>query len=405
MDYKETLEWLFTQLPMYQRVGKAAYKPDLSNTEYLMELLSHPQNGFKSVHVAGTNGKGSVSHMLASVFQTAGYKTGLYTSPHLKDFRERIRINGEVIPEQEVTEFIKAYKAPFIERELSFFEMTVGLAFDHFKQHKVDIAIVETGMGGRLDSTNVLKPELSIITNISLDHQAYLGDNLAQIAQEKAGIIKKNTAVVIGESLSETETVFRAKAQQQNSEIHFAEDNKRQLPESDLKGFYQRKNIQTALCAFEFLEKKGYSLENAISEGLQNVVKNTGLRGRWEELNQSPRIICDTGHNENAVTELIQQINAQDFEKLHIVWGMVNDKDSNTILNLLPTHATYYFCKPNIPRGKNAQDLRSEALQYGLMGEYYPNAAFALAEAQKKAHPKDMIFIGGSTFVVADILP
>ncbi len=406
MTYQECLDWLFTQLPMYQRVGGAAYKADLSNTHKLMDLLDHPENKFKSVHVAGTNGKGSTSHMLAAIFQKAGYKTGLYTSPHLKDFRERIRINGEMIPEKDVASFVANHKAKFESIGLSFFEMTVGMAFQYFADEKVDIAIVEVGMGGRLDSTNVVTPELSIITNISLDHTQFLGNDLASIAGEKGGIIKKNTPVVIGEHHPETDPVFTKLAEAKNAPLSFAEDliPIRELDELDLKGIYQKKNIRTVLAAVQKLEEKGYPLENTLKEALLNASKLTGLRGRWETLSTSPRIICDTGHNEAGVKLIVEQLAKEPFENLYIVWGMVGDKDITSVLKLLPKDATYYWCKPSIPRGKDAEELKQEAMVIGLQGEVYNSPSSALEACKNAAFANDLIFVGGSTFVVADVL-
>lgn len=406
MTYQECLDWLFTQLPMYQRVGGAAYKADLSNTHKLMDLLDHPENKFKSVHVAGTNGKGSTSHMLAAIFQKAGYKTGLYTSPHLKDFRERIRINGEVIPEKDVVSFVENYKSKFESIGLSFFEMTVGMAFQYFADEKVDIAIVEVGMGGRLDSTNVVTPELSIITNISLDHTQFLGNTLAKIAVEKGGIIKPNTPVVIGERHPETDPVFEELAVAKNASLAFAEDliPIRELDELDLKGIYQKKNIRTVLAAVQQLEAEGHQLETSLKEALQNASKITGLRGRWETLSVRPRIICDTGHNEAGVKLIVEQLAKETFDKLHIVWGMVGDKDITSVLKILPKDATYYWCKPSIPRGKDALELQTEASAIGLNGEVYDSVNTALEACKKAASANDLIFVGGSTFVVADVI-
>ena len=406
MNYKECLDWLFTQLPMYQRVGGQAYKADLSNTIQLMDILNYPEKKFKSVHVAGTNGKGSTSHMLAAIFQKAGYKTGLYTSPHLKDFRERIRINGEMIPEQEVIDFVKNHKQQFENIGLSFFEMTVGLAFEYFANQKVDIAIVEVGMGGRLDSTNVVTPELSVITNISLDHTQFLGNTIPAIAKEKGGIIKPNVPVVIGEHNEEYDSVFRDIAKTLDSEIHFAEDliPTREIDDLDLKGIYQRKNVRTVLAAVEILEKKGYALSENLASALNTASKLTGLRGRWETLSTNPKIICDTGHNEAGVKLIVEQLAKETFDKLHIVWGMVGDKDITSVLKLLPKDATYYWCKPSIPRGKDALELQSESLVMGLNGEVYDSANTALEACKKAASANDLIFVGGSTFVVADVL-
>lgn len=406
MNYKECLDWLFTQLPMYQRVGGQAYKADLSNTIQLMNILDNPEKKFKSVHVAGTNGKGSTSHMLAAIFQKAGYKTGLYTSPHLKDFRERIRINGEMIPEQEVIDFVQNHKQRFENIGLSFFEMTVGLAFEYFANQKVDIAIVEVGMGGRLDSTNVVIPELSIITNISLDHTQFLGNTIPAIAKEKGGIIKPNVPVVIGEHNEEYDSVFRDMAEAANSEIHFAEDliPTREIDDLDLKGIYQRKNVRTVLAAVEILEKKGYTLSENLSSALNTASKLTGLRGRWETLSKNPKIVCDTGHNEAGVKLIVEQLKNETFQNLHMVWGMVGDKDSSSVLELLPKDATYYWCKPEIPRGKEAELLQQEGHSKGLNGDIYTSVNKALQAAKKAASADDLIFVGGSTFVVADAL-
>jgi len=406
MTYQQCLDWLFNQLPMYQRTGGGSnYKIDLSKTHQLMELLGQPQKGFKSIHVAGTNGKGSVSHMLAAIFQKAGYKTGLYTSPHLKDFRERIRINGEMIPEADVIEFVEKYQKDFSRLELSFFEMTVGMAFDHFRKEEVDIAIVEVGMGGRLDSTNVITPELSVITNISLDHTQFLGDTIAKIAGEKAGIVKPKIPVLIGERQIETTGVFEEVAERNNAPLYFAEDLiwDREIYELDLPGFYQNRNLKTVLAAVEVLAAK-YPLRPCLKEALQNTRKLTGLRGRWEVLGENPKIICDTGHNEAGVKIVVDQLRQQSFDGLHIVWGMVGDKDAKAVLNLLPKEARYYWCKPAIPRGKGASELAEEAEQTGLMGRICESVEDALAAAKREANPEDLIFVGGSTFVVAEVI-
>ncbi len=403
MDYRQTLDWLYTQLPMYQRQGASAYKADLRNTELLMELLDHPEKKFTSVHVGGTNGKGSVSHSLAASLQSAGYKTGLYTSPHLKDFRERIRIDGKMIPEREVVAFVTKHKADFENIGLSFFEMTVGMAFAYFAREKVDLAIVEVGMGGRLDSTNVLLPELSIITNISLDHTQFLGNTLPAIAREKAGIIKANVPVLIGERYPETTAVFKAKAEELGAPLYFAEDLH---PKPDpavlsLKGAHQRKNLSTILAALDLLEKQGYQ---ANKTALSSVSELTGLRGRWELLQQEPRIICDTGHNEAAVRYLVGQLQQESYARLHMVWGMVNDKDLTPVLKLLPPEALYYWCAPGIPRAMSVTELQAAASEIGLDGTAYPDVQSALKAALDNALPEDLIFIGGSTFVVADAL-
>jgi len=405
MTYQDTLDWMFSQLPMYQRQGQSAFRKDLSNTIKLVEILNHPERDFKSIHVAGTNGKGSTSHMLASILQEAGYKVGLYTSPHLKDFRERIKINGKLVSKQFVTSFIKQNKSFFEENSLSFFEMTVGMAFDRFSKQKVDIAVVEVGMGGRLDSTNVIRPEVSVITNIGLDHVQFLGNTLEAIAYEKAGIIKPNIPVVIGETQDETTAVFKNSATKNKSEIVFADQQTTNIYKSDLTGAYQSKNIVTVIQAIKELQKKGYIIkENHIKKGLLNVVKNTGLMGRWQILNTNPKVVCDTGHNKDGLKYVMKQLSNEVFERLHIVFGVVNDKDLTSIIDLLPQKATYYFCKPDIPRGLDAQELKKFLNSYGLKGKAYPSVNEAYKCALNEALSNDFIFIGGSTFVVAEII-
>ena len=411
---------------MFHRIGAAAYKADLTNTVALCNLLKNPQNSFKSIHVAGTNGKGSTSHMLAAVLQNAGYKTALYTSPHLKDFRERIRINGEMIPEKTVTEFVNQYKSSFEKIQLSFFEWTVGLAFDYFAREKVDVAIIETGLGGRLDSTNIITPELSIITNISYDHMQLLGDTLEKIAFEKAGIIKESVPVIIGERQEETESVFLKQASNVKTKILFASDTiKAELLSqnsdeqsfnifsddkilfTDLKlnlaGNYQQKNICTVICALELLKKSNTKISEAnIRFGLQNVQSLTGLRGRWQKLSDSPLVICDVGHNKSGIEFIVEQISKTKFEKLHMVIGVVNDKDISGILELLPQNATYYFCKANIPRALDEEELQLKAKAFGLNGNSYSSVSAAIDTAKANSNTDDLIFIGGSTFVVAE---
>lgn len=405
MTYQQTLDYLFKQLPMYQRVGKAAYKVDLSNTYLLCDLLNNPEHKFKSVHIAGTNGKGSTSHMLASVLQEAGYKVGLYTSPHLKDFRERVKINGEMITEEAVITFVKRNQLAFEKIQLSFFEWTVGLAFDYFSQQKVDIAIIETGLGGRLDSTNVVTPEVAVITNIGKDHTQFLGDTLKKIAVEKAGIIKANIPVVIGETQSETKAVFQNKVNELKSSIQFADKTIKEVLETDLKGFYQRKNVKTCIAVINILIEKNWNISKGnIKVGLQNVVKNTGLLGRWQILSEQPLIICDTGHNEEGIRELIHQIKETPHNKLHVVFGVVNDKSIDKVLNLLPKDAEYYFCEANIPRALAVKELFELVQQKGLKGKKYPSVQKALNSAKENALSDDLIFIGGSTFVVAEVL-
>jgi len=404
-SYQETLEWMFQQLPMYQRVGKSAFKKDLSNTLKLAEHLDHPENKFRSIHVAGTNGKGSVSHMLASIFQEAGYKTGLYTSPHLKDFRERIRINGEVISEEEVVSFIEENQNFLESNRLSFFEMTVGMTFDYFAKSEVDIAIIETGLGGRLDSTNIITPQLSVITNIGLDHTAFLGTDLPAIATEKAGIIKNSVPVVIGERHDQTMPVFIAKAAEVDSPLFFADEFELPEVDSDLIGTYQEYNKKTVLASIEVLRKGGWQITSeAIIHGLNKVQSNTGLRGRWEILGNEPKIICDTAHNAEGLELVLQQLLKENFTRLHIVLGVANDKDLNSILPLFPKDADFYFAKPDVPRGMSAEILQEESLKFGLNGNVYSSISEAYITARKRADTKDLIFIGGSNFTVAEVL-
>ncbi|HAV53772.1 MAG TPA: tetrahydrofolate synthase [Aequorivita sp.] len=405
MNYSETIAWLFAQLPMYQRVGQSAYKADLAATLNLAKYLKNPEKSFKSIHVAGTNGKGSTSHMLASVFQEAGYKTGLYTSPHLKDFRERIKINGQMISEQYVSNFVQNHRPFFESNQLSFFEMTVGLAFEYFRSENVDIAIVEVGMGGRLDSTNIITPEVSVITNIGLDHTQFLGDTLEKVAVEKAGIIKDRVPVIIGETSPETKRVFEEIALERNAPIVFAEMNDASTYSSDLKGSYQQKNIRTVISILRMLQKKGWNIsEENIQKGLMNTVKNTGLMGRWQILGQAPKVICDTAHNREGLQIVLDQLASEDFQNLHIVLGVVSDKDLASILPLFPKDATYYFCRPNIPRGLDASLLLSRARGFGLIGQEYISVSKAYEAALKAALPQDLVFVGGSTFVVAEVL-
>ncbi|WP_296386245.1 folylpolyglutamate synthase/dihydrofolate synthase family protein [Winogradskyella sp.] len=405
MNYQDTVSWMFQQLPMYQNKGKSAFKKDLSNTLKLSKHLDQSQERFKSIHVAGTNGKGSTSHMLASVLQEAGYKVGLYTSPHLKDFRERIRINGKVVSKQFVIGFIKRNKTFFDVNSLSFFEMTVGMAFDYFAKQKVDIAVIEVGLGGRLDSTNIITPELSIITNIGFDHTQFLGDRLEDIAREKAGIIKENFPVVIGETHSETETVFIQKAKFTNSKIYFADQLVKDIYDSDLKGSYQIHNVKTVIQSVEILRRSGFKIaESELKKGLLNVTKNTGLQGRWQALATQPMIICDTAHNKEGLTYVMQQLQSEVFDMLHIVFGVVNDKDLNSIIPLLPKNATYYFCKPNVQRGLEANKLKAVFRENGLIGLSYNSVNEALNYAKLNANKSDLIYVGGSTFVVAEII-
>ncbi|MDB4273831.1 bifunctional folylpolyglutamate synthase/dihydrofolate synthase [Algibacter sp.] len=405
MTYQDTLNWMFSQLPMYQRQGKTAFKKDLSNTLKLAEYLNNPENKFKSVHVAGTNGKGSTSHILASVLQEAGYKVGLYTSPHLKDFRERIKINGQEVSKHFVIGFIKRNKSFFEANKLSFFEMTVGMAFDYFAKENVDIAVVEVGLGGRLDSTNIVTPEVSVITNIGLDHTQFLGDTLEAIAFEKGGIIKPNIPVVIGETQKETAPVFKSLAKSCDSEILFADQLVSEVYTSDLIGSYQSKNIKTVVETVKQLQEKGFKISNKnLKQGLLKVVKNTGLLGRWQVLNERPKVVCDTGHNREGLIYVMQQLSNETFESLHIVFGVVNDKDLSSIVDLLPKKATYYFCKPNIPRGLDTEELKQIFSSYDIKGNAYGSVNEAYNTALNNAKKDDFIYIGGSTFVVAEII-
>lgn len=405
MTYQQTLDYLFKQLPMYQRVGNAAYKTDLQNTVLLCNILDNPQHKFKSIHIAGTNGKGSTSHIITSALQEAGYKVGLYTSPHLKDFRERVKINGKMITEDEVIAFVKNYKTQFEQINLSFFEWTVGLAFDYFANQEVDIAVVETGLGGRLDSTNVITPEVSVITNIGLDHTQFLGDTLPKIAVEKAGIIKPNVPVVIGETQTEIRNVFKDKAKDVKAPILFADKEAKQNYECDLKGLYQQKNIQTAVIALKQLQGNGWEItEQNIVKGLNSVVNNTGLMGRWQILQNNPTVICDTGHNEAGITFIAKQLEEMNYNKLHFVFGAVNDKSIINILELLPKRAYYYFCEANIPRALNVEELYKQAKEVGLKGLKIKNVKEALNKAKSLANKDDVVFVGGSTFVVAEVV-
>ena len=405
MNYLKTVNWLFNQLPIYQSQGKSAYKKDLYNTLLLADYLKNPENNFKSIHVGGTNGKGSCSHMLASVLQEAGYKVGLYTSPHLKDYRERIKINGKDISKQFIMEFVKKHKAFFEENSLSFFEMTVGLAFEYFAKEKVDIAIIEVGLGGRLDSTNIIIPELSVITNIGLDHVQFLGNTLSKIAFEKAGIIKQNIPVVIGETHDETEAIFHKKAKEQKSKIYFADQIVNKVLDSDLKGSYQDNNIKTVMKSIEVLKASGFNISNKVlKSGLLNVVKNTNLIGRWQLLGENPKIVCDTAHNKEGLTYTMRQLKDECLADIHIVFGVVSDKDLEKIIDILPKSAKYYLCKPNVLRGLDTEKLARvfEDNKYKYKG--YNSVEKAYLAAKSNANQKDCIYIGGSTFVVAEIL-
>ena len=431
LTYPEVLDFLYSQLPMFQRTGPAAYKDNLDNTLQLDQIFGNPHRSFKTVHVAGTNGKGSVSHMLASIFQDAGYKTGLYTSPHLKDFRERIKVNGEMISEEAVVSFTRKYLEINETEALepSFFELTVSMAFDYFRTMAVDIAIIEVGLGGRLDSTNIITPEVSVITNISFDHMALLGDTLPKIAGEKAGIIKTGIPVVIGESSPETDFVFVQAAKKMETSIVFADqeyradysmltlEGKQSLNitrngisvypdlQIDLLGIYQRHNVPTVLKTIDILNEKGWNLiEKNIRSGLKNTIQNTGLMGRWQIIGANPMIICDTGHNPAGIKIVMEQINQTAYKNLHMIIGLVNDKDQDEVLSLLPVNAHYYFTKASIPRATDPDQLARLAARFGLKGSCFSTVQEALTSAIRNADKNDLIFVGGSTFVVAEIL-
>lgn len=405
MDYYETLDYLFTQLPYYQRQGPAAYKADLSNTIALCELLENPQVGLKCVHIAGTNGKGSVAHMIASVLQEQGYKTGLYTSPHLKDFRERIRINGRMIDQDHVTVFVEKYKDAWQEIAPSFFEITVGMAFQYFQNAEVDIAVIETGLGGRLDSTNVVNPEISVITNIALDHTQFLGDTIEKIAVEKGGIIKPERPVVLGAMDPKAAEVLRRMAAANQSELHKAESLGDTRYETDLQGEFQQDNLKTAVKALQILKKQGWELtSDSFEQGLLKVTENTSFKGRWQILGEEPKIIADCAHNAAGISVAIEGLQISAGANLHIVLGVVEDKSLNSILPLFPKQASYYFCKADIQRGLPADELQKSALDFGLKGEAYASVRRAYEAARLYAKKEDTIFVGGSFFTVAEIL-
>ncbi len=430
MNYRETVDYLYSQLPAFTRIGAAAYKADLGNIVALSAALGYPEKSFKTIHVAGTNGKGSSSHFLASVLQEAGYKTGLFTSPHLKDFRERFRVNGQMMDEDFVIDFVSTNRALFEKIKPSFFEMTVALAFSYFSEQNVDIAVIETGLGGRLDSTNIINPELSLITNIDFDHMDLLGDTIEKIAFEKAGIIKSNRPVVVSEFNQDTEMVFRRKAESLNAPIRFASEEIIWLTaevrstdvglslicegkmgddsirlNSPLTGGYQSKNLKGVLVAIDELKKLGWNVPmEAVQRGIQNVKQNTSLLGRWQQIGESPDIFCDTGHNTAGIKEILLQLRQHKFEKLHVVFGVVKDKSIDSILNLLPKDASYYFCAASIFRALPADELKNRALEYNLRGESYNSVNEALNGAKSAACERDFIYVGGSTFVVAEII-
>lgn len=408
MDYQETLTYLYEQVPMFQRVGGSAYKEGLDNTKALDAHFGHPHHSFRTIHVAGTNGKGSVSHTLAAVLQSAGYKTGLYTSPHLVDFRERIRINGTPISKDYVVSFVEHERSFFEPLCPSFFELATAMAFKYFVDEQVDVAVIEVGLGGRLDCTNIITPDLSIITNISFDHVQFLGNTLAKIAVEKAGIIKKGIPVVIGETTPETKPVFMAKATEVGAPIYFAEENNREdYPgvEYELKGIYQEKNKRTLFTALPLLKEAGYHIdEENVREGFAHVVELTGLMGRWQKLHDHPTLVCDTGHNVGGITYVVEQLRQQSCNQLRIVIGMVNDKDISGVLALLPKEAIYYFTQASVNRALPAKQLLHLATEAGLKGKAYASVKNAVKAAMKESLPEDFIFVGGSNFIVADLL-
>lgn len=403
MTYQETLDYLFSQLPMYQRVGPVAMKKDLGNTLALCKHLGNPESQFKSVQIAGTNGKGSVAHMIASVCQEAGLKVGLYTSPHLVDFRERIKINGAMIPESFVIDFTEKIRSTITDIQPSFFELTVAMAFDYFAQQQVDLAIIETGLGGRLDSTNVVSPLISVITNIGYDHTDMLGETLEEIAGEKAGIIKAGVPSVVGKRHTETDPVFMKKAAVVGSDLSFAEDLNLPNYTSDLTGSYQVENVRTVAAALNILNHPQIT-EHHIIDGLKHVVQNTGLAGRWQIIQHQPKVICDTGHNKDGLTRIIEQLQSEDFRKLHIVFGQVGGKKTEETIELLPLEAEYYLCAPSVirglPVGQLAELFKQEALSY----KTFDSVQEAYSAALQNAEDTDLIFVGGSTFVVADFL-
>ncbi|WP_373835441.1 bifunctional folylpolyglutamate synthase/dihydrofolate synthase [Bacteroides heparinolyticus] len=408
MDYQDTLTYLYNSTPMFQQVGGSAYKEGLENTLALDEHFGHPHRKFRTIHVAGTNGKGSCSHTIAAILQEAGYSVGLYTSPHLVDFRERVRVNGQPIPEEYVIRFVEEERCFFEPLHPSFFELTTAMAFRYFADVEIDVAVIEVGLGGRLDCTNIIHPDLCIITNISLDHTQFLGNTLPQIAREKAGIIKSGIPVVIGETTPETKSVFQKRAGEVNAPIYFAEENGREdYPgiEYELKGLYQKKNSRTILTALPLLKEAGYRLdEQSVRRGFAHVTELTGLMGRWQKLQNHPTLICDTGHNVGGITYIVEQLKQQAFHNLHIIIGMVNDKDIQGVLVLLPEDAIYYFTQASVKRALPANDLQKLAESAGLKGNCYPDVPSAVRAAQEKSLPEDFIFVGGSSFIVADLL-
>lgn len=404
-DYPSTLSYLYDRLPMFHRIGAAAYKADLSNTHALMRMLGQPEQGLKCVHVAGTNGKGSTSHMIASVLQEAGYKTGLYTSPHLKDFRERIKVNGTMIPQDTVVDFVQQHRKTFDDIAPSFFEWTVALAFDHFRNSGTDIAVIETGLGGRLDSTNVVTPEVSVITNIGWDHADLLGGTIEAIAAEKAGIIKQGVPVVVGQADEMIHGTFENAAWKVGAPLRSVHQSAEQPFALDLAGSYQAVNARTAVAAINVLREQGWRIDDDhLLKGLAGVVKNTGLRGRWETIGHAPPTIADVAHNEDGLRVVREQLARHTFDRLHIVLGTVGDKDIDRMLAQLPQRATYYFCKADLPRGLDADRLRERATAFGLSGAAYTSVDGAFRAAREAATASDLVLVTGSVFVVAEVL-
>ena len=423
MTYEETTEYLFNCAPLFQQVGSSAYKEGLENSFLLDAHFGHPHRNYRTIHIAGTNGKGSTSHTIAAILQAAGYKVGLYTSPHLIDFRERIRVNGKPVSKQFVIDFVEKERSFFEPLHPSFFELTTAMAFLYFAQEKVDVAIIEVGLGGRLDCTNIITPDACIITNISPDHTQFLGNTLAKIASEKAGIIKKNIPVIIGETTSETKEVFTRKATIEEAPIIFAEEEqhlqnaqpheggityttaKYGIIEAELSGSYQIKNTNTILAALRILKQKGYNISDEnIKKGFSNVTASTGLMGRWQKIGEKPAIVCDAGHNIGGIRYIVEQLSQQKCHTMRIIFGMVNDKDISSVLAMMPRNATYYFTQASVKRALEAEELASKALEYSLKGSCYPTVAAALEAAKKDALPEDFIFVGGSCFIVADLL-
>lgn len=424
MNYDETLNYLYNQMPEFQRIGHLAYKPGLDNSYKLDAIFERPHTRYKTIHVGGTNGKGSTSHLITSILIQSGYKVGLYTSPHLIDFRERIRVNGEVVSKEYVIDFVERYRSQFEPIMPSFFELTMEMAFKFFEDQNVDVAVIEVGLGGRLDSTNIISPDMCVITNVGFDHVQFLGDNLESIAKEKAGIIKPDTPVVIGEASGAVKSVFFNKATIEKAPIIFAEDaivdfvSKRDSDrfyfsgggfydiKSQLNGLAQEKNARTVIATIKELQKIGYKIpDEAVYYGFENVITQTGLMGRWQQISDKPKIICDTGHNSHGIKYIAEQLANEKYDTLHIVFGMVNDKDISSVLELMPKHAKYYFTRASIERALTPEEIAKKALHYGLHGETYENISQAIESANQNADENDLIFIGGSSFIVADALP